>query len=375
MGDGMHRSSGPREADNVSVDISANMNIPGKVDTMAAMPTHPGGSLRAHVPALAILFVVFLAPPFPSHANEISALGGATEGIDTGDGSYAWQAAFRYDFLRNFAASVSWINEGHLNEHKRDGVAVQGWGRAPLLDNRLSIGIGAGFYQYFDTRLLPAGNHENVHGLAPVYSITATFYTETPWFAQVAVNHIHPESDANSNTYLVGAGYRLWKEAAPPSVPGKGERPAMTTGYEVMPFFGQVVVNRPENDPGIGAGVEFRMGIDEHLDWTVTWLREEVSGTLDRTGLGTQIWLVDAFLARRITLGFGAGLYSFVDFEAPPDSAGDRSLDIAGLLTVTTSYRFSEHWFARFNWNRVMSNDNRDSDVFVLGVGYRWAER
>ena len=59
--------------------------------------------------------------------------------------------------IRNFAASLSWINEGHLEEHKRDGFAVQGWGRVPLLDNRLSIGIGAGIYQYFDTKLLPAG--------------------------------------------------------------------------------------------------------------------------------------------------------------------------------------------------------------------------
>lgn len=142
-----------------------------------------------------------------------------------------------------------------------------------------------------------------------------------------------------------------------------------------MPFLGQVVVNSPGNEPGIGSGVEFRMGIDEHLDWTVTWLNEDVSGTLDRIGLGTQIWLVDAFLARRITIGFGAGLYSFFDFESPSDSGKTRKLDIAGLLTVTTSYRFSDRWFTRFHWNRVMSNDSRDTDIFVLGLGYRWGRR
>ena len=219
---------------------------------------------------------------------------------------------------------------------------------------------------------LPAGNHENVHDWAPVYSLAATYYTETPWFAQAAVNHIHPESDTNSNTFLVGVGYRLWKEVASPSGPGKGDRPAKTTGYEVMPFLGQVVVNRPGNDSGIGSGIEFRMGIDEHLDWTVTWLNEDVPGTFHRTGLGTQLWLVDAFLARRVTLGFGAGLYSFVDREPPPDTAENERLDIAGLVTLTSSYRFSERWFTRFNWNRVMSNDSRDTDIFLLGLGYRW---
>ena len=339
---------------------------------MQRMQTRPGETPRALGPILAILFLIFLLLPLPSHANEISMLAGVTEGIDTGNVSYAWQAAFRYNFLRNFAASLSWINEGHLEEHKRDGVAVQGWGRLPLLDNRLSIGVGAGIYNYFDTRLFPAGNHENVHGWAPVYSLVATYYTETPWFAQVAVNHIHPDSDFNSNTYLVGVGYRLWKEVDSPSGPGKENRPAKTTGYEVMPFLGQVVLNRPGNDQGIGSGIEFRMGIDEHLDWTATWLNEDVPGTFHRTGLGTQIWLVDAFLARRVTLGFGAGLYSFVDREPTPDTADSERLDIAGLLTVTTSYRFSERWFTRFNWNRVMSNDSRDTDIFLLGVGYRW---
>ena len=341
---------------------------------MAMMPTRTGISPRALGPLLAILFMAFLLPPLPSLASEISVLAGGTEGIDARDGSYAWQTAFRYNFLRNVSASLSWINEGHLEEHKRDGFAVQGWGRVPLLENRLSIGIGAGIYNYFDTLQLPGGDHKNIHGWAPVYSFTATYYTKRPWFVQVAVNHIHPGGDFSSNTYLAGVGYRLWKEADAPFVGVPGD-PARTTSYEVMPFLGQVVVNHPGNEQGIGSGVEFRMGIDKYLDWTVTWLNEDVPGTLDRIGLGTQIWLVDAFLARRITLGFGAGLYSFVDFEPPPDSGKSRKLDFAGLLTVTTSYRFSDRWFTRFNWNRVMSNDSRDTDIFVLGLGYRWGRR
>jgi hypothetical protein len=347
---------------------------PGEVDTMTRLPARPGMLFRARGSLLAILFLIFLVPPLPSHASEVSVLAGATEGIDARGGSYAWQTAFRYNFLRNFAGSLSWINEGHLQEHKRDGFAVQGWAHAPLLDNRLSIGVGAGVYHYFDTKLFPAGNHENVHGWAPVYSLAATYYTKSPWFAQVVVNHIHPESDFNSNTYLVGGGYLLWEEAASPSGLGEVGHPAKTTGYEVMPFLGQVVVNRPGNDPGIGSGIEFRMGIDEHFDWTVTWLDEDAPGTIHRIGLGTQAWLVDAFLARRITLGFGAGLYSFVDREPPSDSGSGSRLDIAGLLTVTASYRFSDRWHTRFNWNRVMSNDSRDTDLFLLGLGYRWEQ-
>ena len=51
--------------------------------------------------------MAFLVPPLPSHANELSVLGGVTESIDTGERSYAWQATFRHGFLRNLAASLS----------------------------------------------------------------------------------------------------------------------------------------------------------------------------------------------------------------------------------------------------------------------------
>jgi len=346
---------------------------------MTAMPPLPGTSSRALRLAFGLLLAAFLLPPLPSRAEELSLLAGMTRSVDPGETSPAWQAMFRHGFLRNFAASLSWINEGHLKEHKRDGAAAQAWGRLLLPGGRATVGVGAGVYHYFDTVLLPGGDHKNVHGWAPAYSLTASYYPRESWFVQAAVNHIHPGGDFSSNTFLAGVGYRLWKQPGAPSGtggtgPGK-PAPGRTTGYEVVPFLGQVVVNSGGNEPGIGAGVEFRMGIDTHLDWTVSWLREEVSGTLDRTGLGTQIWLVDAFLDRRVTLGFGAGLYSFVDFEAPPEPGGIRNLDIAGLLTVTTSYRLSDRWFTRFNWNRVMSNDSRDSDDFLLGVGYRWAAR
>ena len=320
---------------------------------------------------LVILLPGLLLSFRPAHANELSILTGATESLENGGASYAWQAEFRYNMLRNFATSLSWINEGHLTEHRRDGFSARAWGLVPLLDKRVSIGIGAGVYRYFDTRLLAGGNHENVHGWSPIYSLTATYYMEKPWFAQLAVNHIHPNGDFNSNVYLVGVGYRLWKVADVSAEPRDGIPPSKTTGYEVMPFLGQVVANQPGDEKGVGSGIEFRMGIDDHLDWTVTLLNEDVSRTIRRTGLGSQIWLVDAFLDRRFTIGFGAGLYAFVDFE-PPDSGDGRRLDMAGVVTVTTSYRFSDHWFTRFNWDRVESNDNRDSDIFLLGVGYRW---
>jgi hypothetical protein len=35
--------------------------------------------------------------------------------------------------------------------------------------------------------------------------------------------------------------------------------------------------------------------------------------------------------------------------------------------------RLSEHWIIRAVFDRVTSSYNRDSDIFLVGLGYRWA--
>src|SRR6478609_8116872 len=45
---------------------------------------------------------------------------------------------------------------------------------------------------------------------------------------------------------------------------------------------------------------------------------------------------------------------------------------VAGIFTMTASYRIGREWTARFSWNRVLSNYDRDADVLLFGVGYRF---
>jgi len=42
------------------------------------------------------------------------------------------------------------------------------------------------------------------------------------------------------------------------------------------------------------------------------------------------------------------------------------------LVTPTASYRPSEHIVARFNWNRTVTTYNKDTDLFLLGIGWRF---
>lgn len=162
------------------------------------------------LPALPFLLLLLLVPPF-AHAREFSFLGGMTEAVGPSGTSYGWQIDYRHNFANHFALSAAWINEGHLHDHHRDGVAAELWGRVPLFDRRVSLAFGGGASHFFDTQLLPGGNHANVHGWSPIYSLSATCYMKTPWFARLAINHVHPPGEINTNMYLLGVG-RRWNE-------------------------------------------------------------------------------------------------------------------------------------------------------------------
>lgn len=323
---------------------------------------------------LAVVITAFLAPR-PSIAEEVSFLLGRMEALNTSESTYSWQVDFRHDPARYLVWSASYLNEGHVPGHKRDGVATQLWGRVPLYKGRVSLSLGAGPYYFFDTAIRPDGTFNDVHGWAGIYSASAAYYTKSPVVVRLTVNHVKGAGDLDTSTYVLGVGYRLRKESEPEpgdlSGDAEGEIP-LKTGDEVMVFAGQTVVNSPHDEKGIAGGIEFRKGIVRHLDWTLTWLNEGDPEVLRRNGLGSQLWLVDAYLDNRLTVGAGMGGYYFIDTKRPPKPGKEGTRDLAYLFTLTAGYRFANRWFTRFNWNRVLVDYNRDTDVFVVGLGFRW---
>jgi len=321
---------------------------------------------------LAFFSAALLVPPFAA-AAELSLLAGQSLTRDTGDSSDSWQVDFRYFPARYLAWSASYINEGHVPGHKRDGVATQLWGRIPMYRNRVVVSVGAGPYRFFDTAVRPDGSFADLHGWAVVYSASAAYTLDAPWVVRLTANHVRGSGDVDMNTYVLGVGYRLWKEReSEPREPEEKAKPiSPKTGDEVMLFAGQTIVNSPQDQKGVASGIEFRKGLVTHIDWTLTWLNEGDPQVLRRNGLGSQLWLVDAYLENRLAIGLGVGGYYFIDRKRRPQSGRESTRDLAYLLSVTASWRFQRHWFARFTWNRVLADYNRDTDVFVVGAGYR----
>jgi hypothetical protein len=177
---------------------------------------------------------------FTLQAQELTLLAGAMKATDIKQSSYSYQLEYRQDFFRNLAASVAYINEGHVPGHHRDGYAVEVWGRLPTPHNRFSLSLGAGAYFFYDTQVLPGGGSADVHGTAPVISVTGTGYLSNRWYYSVTLNQILPAHELKVTTATLGIGYWFGRDEKPtPGQFGHGlDEKAAVTGNELTVFAG-----------------------------------------------------------------------------------------------------------------------------------------
>jgi hypothetical protein len=329
------------------------------------------GHLRV-VLQLAMLIMV-TSPVLPATAQELSLLAGHTRVTEVEEESYAWTLQYLQALNEHFAVSFSWLNEGHLDNHHRDGQTVQIWARAPVLDPRLSLSAGFGPYTWFDTaRASEGASYGNDHGWGAVFSLGATWYSANRWFYQLRAQRIITDQNFDGTSFLAGVGYQL----EPPASPGPVTKPVeivdRVTANEITVYLGNSIANSFNSELGLAKAIEYRRGIARQVDWTVAWLHEGDAQLVRRNGVMTQVWLVRDFMEKRVALGVGGGLYYAVDKyrELQPGEESDDTL--SGVVTATASYRFKGHWLTRVSWNRIVTNYSRDSDVILIGIGYRF---
>lgn len=321
------------------------------------------------------LFLCFFLNIPPTSAQEIHVAGGVINRNDDGEKSYSWLISYFEGINEHFAWSLSWLNEGHLPDHHRDGPSVQFWGRKYLLDQRLSLAVGAGPYFAFDSNRegMAGDNYENVHKLGGLFSFTATWYMKTRWLLQTRLENVWLDGDMDTTSILLGVGYQL----SPPGAPGSAETPASEKqAYnkpknEITLFMGYTNMNGPaDNDFAVSA--EYRRDIAPYLGWTVGWIQEIDTPEVDRHGVATQLWGTKTFFHDLLGLGAGFGIYVFTDDARDPKSGIDDGLRAAGLATLTASYRLTRRFGIRASWHRTVTDYDRDSDIFLCGLGYRF---
>lgn len=321
------------------------------------------------------LFLFFFLNIPPTLAQEIHVAGGVINRNDDGEKSYSWLISYFEGINEHFAWSLSWLNEGHLPDHHRDGPSVQFWGRKYLLDQRLSLAVGAGPYFAFDSNRegMAGDNYENVHKLGGLFSLTATWYMKTRWLLQTRLENVWMDGDMDTTSILLGVGYHF----PTPEETEETERSASkkqayrNTKNEINLSLGYTNINGPaEND--FAASVQYRRSIFRYLDWSVGWIHEIDTAKVDRQGLTTQFWGTKSFFGDRLGLGAGFGIYFFKDDANDPQSGIDDNLRAGGLITLSASYQLPWQWVLRGSWIRVITDYDRDSDVFLFGLGYQF---
>jgi hypothetical protein len=287
--------------------------------------------------------------------------------------SYSWQLDYTEGIGRYFAGSVSWLNEGHIPDHHRDGPLVQLWGRLPVMDRLVVFAVGVGPYRYFDTEAAEQGQgYSNTHGWGVVYSARATWYSTPRWTANLQLNHVQVVNGESTTAIMLGIGYQL----DAPDTPGPRDfalpRTNKVTNNEITLMAGATILNSLDSQTSAAEAIEYRRGLTPYLDATLGYLHEGNGLSARRDGMTAQLWLTRAFFDERFALGIGAGAYAAIHHGDANDMRDTGDGILSGLLSITASYRVTPRWSARLTWNRVMTRYSRDTDVILGGIGYRF---
>jgi hypothetical protein len=331
------------------------------------MQLHVKRCLTQGITLLALLLIGSAA----SFAQELSLFGGAIEASGLKEQSYSWAFDYRHGLGEHAAVSFSWLNEGHVTNHHRDGQTVQLWARTSVLGRRLTLAAGAGPYLYYDTTRPVGTQYADQHGWGGVFSLSATYYTDSRLFYELRVNRVVTGNSIDTTSALFGIGYQLDPPRSPGPLTGAAHQANKTTDNEVTVFVGQTIVNSFNSERSLATSIEYRHGLLTHLDWTVSWLNEGDARLVRRNGIASQLWAVREAFDRRVAIGVGLGPYVALDWHGGSTLPNNRER-LSGIITASTAVRVTPRTFVRASWNRVLTDNSRDTDVVLIGAGYRF---
>lgn len=326
-----------------------------------------GGNLKRMT---MVLFLAVLVCAFPARGQELLLMGGVIG--DTASEESSRSVLFEYsdDIDGSLAWSVSWVNEGHLPEHHRDGLMLQLWAKHRLFSSAVVLKGGAGPYLYFDTDERFGGPYfRNRHGIAAAFSAAAQWHFSSLFFLETRVNWIVAEDNMDSLSLLAGIG--LKPDRSPGGEPEKARNGFESAENEITPFYGWTLSNNNDPEEALALGIEYRRHFSRHVSGTVSLMNEGNNHFYHRLGIAAQLWVADSFWEERLTVGAGFGPY--LALNSYRDRLTGKGGDIlAGLFSMSVGYRFHPGWAVRGTWHRVITDYDRDADVITFGPSYRF---
>ncbi len=275
--------------------------------------------------------------------------------------SWAWGCSYVYRSASPFGWSFNYANEGHLPMHFRDGVSLQAVLHAEPFFPNWSFAAAAGPYAYFDTVFFPGTKtYYNRHGLGLKLDLMTT-YDYSPVVLFLGISHVQALDSFHTTALISGVGYSLdLNQPTPRPLDEKSNELTINSGKSLVDAgFGETQHAVPTN-------IDYRHHFPRIVDWSVSLLHEGATTLSNRDGLAVEIWARKNFFSDRLSLSMGVGPY--IARERVP--TGNQRTVSNGLISASASYLLYKPWLtSRITWHRVFTTYNRDSDLFLLGLG------
>jgi hypothetical protein len=337
----------------------------------SARPVRKGTRRSARASLRQMTAVVLLATAASvAHGETLIALGGINQPDSHAESTYAWQFEYQENLLPWLAASLSWINEGHLPDDSRDGATAQLWVRTPRWYD-LTFSFGAGPYIYFDTEARELGStYSDAHGIGGIATASVTADLGRSWFMSLNASGIYTPGDVHTYAFLVGVGYRF---AAPDRslTADANSAGAWLSGREQLQVFGGMkIFNDLNAQQRETFGVDYHLALTNAIAWSATWFDDPGSGRSLHDRAASQVWLFHDIDPAHLTLSVGLGGY--YQFGTPPVPATTSFERISGLSGIRAEWEWSPQLSLIFTWYRKFTTDNTDRDLLTLGAAYRF---
>lgn len=299
-------------------------------------------------------------------ASELNLHLGASKADPFSKTTYSWALEYRHRLADHLSGSVSWLNEGHVPGHHRDGQAAQLWWHTDPAGRRPRFELGIGPYRYYDTvNAANTDGYANYHGWGLIASAGSTWNVGERWLASLRLNRIHGHDSIKSTAIVAGVGYRFGPMAKSASETVKAFRRS-----ELDVMAGATRLNSfDSSDLEVAGGLAWRVRVNDYLTGSLTYLDEGNMRGGRRAGFAPQLWLEDAVTDR---LAVGVGLGPYFASRHPLTATGGRTSTTSALISVTASWSITPDWTGRVIWNRVSTSYDRDADVLMFGLGYRF---
>lgn len=324
---------------------------------------------RGGCAALAILVVILLGlgPRDASarDADEVSdlALGvGQISSLSPWPRSFSLALSYRHTFTPHFSTTLAYLNHGHFPGHHRDGVAGEAWLQQDL--GELTIAAGAGYFYYFDTTVAAdGGGFSDDHGWAPLVSLSVLKPLGRRSFIELRLDHTAATGSIETNSATLLLGSHLTPDHEGPDHHDKDVYHA----WEATLYGGKTVVNSLHSPSSLALSGEARYAFGDYLRASIAILNEGNADLIRRNGALVEGWLEPGFSSGSFSVGIGLGAYSAIDKYRP---APGRHL--SGVVSLTLSKRLPANWDVRIDWHRIVTDYDRDTDIILGGVGYRF---